>query len=401
MDDDSAGGRLYAAGVSRLISRGDVALAVALAVLGAAWLLVIGDDGPTGNDRAPDVWGYLLVVAGGLVLVVRRVFPVAVAIASSCAIFGAGMLGYASGALPSVVPLLALGSATYHTNRRTSLALVFGGSVLFAAAYAAFPPPDGDGPIAVQIIPNLVMLLLAGLAGDVLRQQQAYARKLEAHSQELARHRATEKRDAIVQERSRIAREMHDIVGHALAAIALQARAGRRRLAHGSTDRADVALAEIDTVAGQALADTRRAVGLLRTDDGEASPAGRPGLMELDELVAALRTADVRIELHRERTPPTLPPPVQAAAYRIVQESLSNVVKHAHPAHATVVVRQNDGALIVDVRDDGTEHDRAYRPGHGLRGMRERVEALGGTLDAGPVPTGGWRVLARLPQALE
>jgi len=399
LDDDRGRGGDYAARVARLFPRGDAALACGLALLGAVSLLVLGG-GEAGGDRAPDALGYVLVVTAALVLSARRRQPVVVCVVSLSAAFAAGVLGYAIGGLPAIAPLLALGSAAYHTSRPTAIALVACASVGFAAIYVAFPPADGGAAaLAVQIIPNVFLLFLAGLAGDVLREQHVYARKLEQRTLELARLRAAETRDAILEERTRIARDMHDIVGHALAAIALQARAGRRRLANGATDGADVAFAEIDTVAGHALADTRRAVGLLRAGDASAPPAPRPALGALDELVAALRTADVQIELRREGTPRAMPEPVEAAAYRIVQESLSNVIKHAHPARVTVRLSHDDESLVVDVRDDGVRRNRAHRPGHGLRGMRERVEALGGTLHAGPAADGGWQVHARLPQA--
>jgi signal transduction histidine kinase len=310
----------------------------------------------------------------------------------------ASMLGYATGGIPSIAPLLALGSAAYYTGRRTTVVLAAAASLGLLALYLA---SDGGGGAIVDEAtpPDFLVIWLAALAGDVLRGQHAYARTLEQRTEELARLRGAEKRDAIVAERARIARDMHDIVGHALAAIALQARAGHRRLAQGAVDRADVALREIDTLAGQALSDTRRAVGLLRSADAGVAPAGQPALDELDELVAALRTDDIQIDVHHEGPAVALPAPVQAAAYRIVQEGLSNVVKHAQPAHATVTLRQDDEGLLVDIRDDGAPRDRVHRPGHGLRGMRERVEAVGGTLHAGPAAGGGWHVRARLPQA--
>jgi signal transduction histidine kinase len=338
-------------------------------------------------------------VAAALVLIARRHHPVAVAVASMGATVLAGVLDYPTGGLPSIAPLLALGSAAYYTSRRVTLALVAAVSVLLSARLA-FPLPDGwRGAIVDDVVPDFLVVWLSALAGDVLRAQHAYARTLEQRTEELARLRSAEKRDAIVAERTRIARDMHDIVGHALAAIALQARAGRRRLAQGATDRADVALGEIDTLAGQALSDTRRAVGLLRSADAGVPPARQPVLSDLDELVAALRTADIQIDVRHEGPTTALPAPVQAAAYRVVQESLSNVVKHAEPAHATVTLRQDGEALVVDIRDDGTARERVHRPGHGLRGMRERVEAVGGSLDAGPAAGGGWQVRARLPQA--
>ena len=138
-------------------------------------------------------------------------------------------------------------------------------------------------------------------------------------------------------------------------------------------------------------------MGLLRSAEADGPDDPDPSHDELDALVSGLRTADVRIDVRREGVSAAMPTPVQAAAYRIVQESLSNVVKHAHPAHTTVTLRQEPEALVVDVRDDGAGPGRAQGPGHDLRGMRERVEELGDTLVAGPGADGGWQITARLP----
>jgi len=378
---------------SRRPTRADAAAGIALALAGVAWLSAV-DAREVGAGRAPDALGYALVVVAALSLVARRGAPIVVFAVSMGATEVASMAGYAVGNIPSIAPLVALGSAAYLTSRRAAIALVAAASALLAARYAT---AGGDGSVAAGIVPDVLVVWLAALAGDVLREQHAHARTLRQRTEELARLRSAERREAIVGERARIARDMHDIVGHALAAIALQARAGRRRLARGGVDGADDALREIDAVAGQALADTRRAVGLLRSTEHGGPPTRTPVLSDLDELVMALRTADLQIEVERDTSATTLPAAVQAVAYRVVQESLSNVVKHAQPARATVTVRQGDGTLAIDVRDDGAATPRPSRPGHGLQGMRERVEAAGGTLQAGPATGGGWHVHAVLP----
>jgi len=155
-------------------------------------------------------------------------------------------------------------------------------------------------------------------------------------------------------------------------------------------------LAEISELAASALAETREAVGQLRTT-GDADLRPQRGLDDLDELVAALRAPDVSVTLRREGEGPPVPAVVQSAAYRIVQESLSNVARHARPANAAVLVRREPQALVVDVSDDGRAPAHQGVNGHGLVGMRERASGLGGTLEAGPGPDGGWRVHATLP----
>ena len=190
----------------------------------------------------------------------------------------------------------------------------------------------------------------------------------------------------------RIAREVHDVVGHSLVGIALQARAARRRLEREPA-RAAEAIDEIDKLATSALAETRQAVGVIRAEMGP-----QPTLKQLDELVAHLQTPDMQVRLERDAG--DVPVLVQSTAYRIVQEALSNVAKYARPATATVSVRRTGDALAVEVRDNGSGNGaRGVGGGHGLQGMRERAELCGGTLDAGPASDGGWVVSARLPIA--
>ena len=186
------------------------------------------------------------------------------------------------------------------------------------------------------------------------------------------------------------------MVGHALAGIALQARAARR-LVERDPARTAEALDEIDELASRALSDTRETIGLIRAPDQPAELHPQPRLEDLEELVARLQEDDLRVELHRHGDPARVPAVVQASAYRIVQEALSNVVKHARPASAVVAVAVADGALELDVRDDGHRLPADDGRGHGLIGMRERAAQYGGSVDAGPSPDGGWRVHARLP----
>ncbi len=218
----------------------------------------------------------------------------------------------------------------------------------------------------------------------------------------------------------RIARELHDIVGHALAAVTLQARAGERLAARDAV-AARAAFEQIEEVASRALGETREAVGVLRSGDERAELRPQPTLDDLPELVRAVTTPEVRVTLRREPgVGAALAPAVQASAYRIVQESLANVVKHAGPAAAVVTVAAAaGGGLRVEVRDDGRgappardggasargdrDGDGAARAGgaggSGIGGMRARADQLGGSFAAGPAPGGGWLVAAELPGA--
>jgi signal transduction histidine kinase len=241
----------------------------------------------------------------------------------------------------------------------------------------------------VQLVTTLVIAVLATVIGDVLRTLRDRNRELEAL-------RAIEAREAVTQDRIRIARDLHDVVGHALAGIALQARAGRR-LVERDPGRTAEALREIDDLATRALSDTREAIGLIRAPGDAAELRPQPRLEDLDELVARLQEDDLQVRLRRVGDPGRVPAVVQASAYRIVQEALSNVVKHARPASAVVTVAVEDRTLQLDVRDDGRRFPADDGRGHGLSGMRERAAQFGGSVDAGRDPAGGWRVHAQLP----
>jgi signal transduction histidine kinase len=270
-----------------------------------------------------------------------------------------------------------LASAAYYTDRRTAIRVAAVASVVLLVT-VALVVPDVASVSTGFVVGVIGSAVLAVWIGDLLREARESSRRAAAL--------------AVAEDRMRIAREVHDVVGHSLVGIALHARAARRRV-----DR-DPALAlasidEIDALAASALADTRRAVGVIR--GGEAELAPQPTLDQLDELVGRLEAPDVHVELERDDGD-GVPVLVQSTAFRIVQEALSNVVKHARPATAVVTVRRAGDALAVEVRDDGAAR-AANGGGHGLQGMRERAELCGGTLEAGPAPEGGWRVSARLP----
>jgi signal transduction histidine kinase len=203
----------------------------------------------------------------------------------------------------------------------------------------------------------------------------------------------------------RIARELHDVVAHTLSVIAVHAGTGRM-VADDDPAAARQALATIETATRSALVEMRRLLGVLRGSDGdqEDGRAPAPGLGELDALVADVVKSGVTVEVRVEGDRPDVPAGIDLSAYRIVQEALTNVMKHAGRAKATVVVRYSDDAVTVEVDDEGPGRPgRAgtlslpSTGGHGLGGMRERVAMYNGDLVVGPRPTGGFRVVARLP----
>ena len=203
-------------------------------------------------------------------------------------------------------------------------------------------------------------------------------------------------RVAAAEERVRIAREMHDVVGHSVSVMVVQA--GAERLALGAESPATrEALLAIEHTGREALAEMSRLLGVLRKEGEGLALAPRPSLTQVDALVQTVQAAGVRVELRIEGDRTDLPPSLDVSAYRIVQEALTNVVKHAGPARATVVVRYSGRAVELEVTDDGEGSVNGNAAGYGLAGMRERVALHGGTLDASSRSDGGFTVKARLP----
>ncbi len=195
-------------------------------------------------------------------------------------------------------------------------------------------------------------------------------------------------------ERARIARELHDIVAHHLSVIVLQAAGAR-----ASGEAAGAALEKIEHSGRQALTETRRLLGVLRDADEETGLAPQPGIGELDALAASVRAAGLPVNLIISGDRSAVPAAVDVSVYRIVQEALTNILKHAGPARAEVTIGCADEAVTIGITDDGTKQPGNQPPavGHGLAGMRERVAIFGGELHAGPRPGGGFAVQARLP----
>ena len=273
--------------------------------------------------------------------------------------------------------------------------------VLFAIAY--FGHDDVLFQTA-EIPKNLAFVAAPLLLGSAQRERRAAHAALVERAETAERTRDEEARRRVGEERLRIARDVHDLVAHAMVAINVQAGVGAH-LIDRDPEQARRNLQDIKRVSGDALTDLRATLGTLRSPEEE--PAGAPvlptqGLHELEELGASLRSAGIEVELDIDPASSTVPAAVAATGYRIVQEALTNVVRHAHGAHARVRVAREDEHVVIDVTDDGRGAVPVGAPapdgsGHGVRGMRERAEAAGGTLEAGPRAGGGWHVRATLP----
>lgn len=237
---------------------------------------------------------------------------------------------------------------------------------------------------------------IAWLVGRDMRRRRERVADLESRAQQLEREREEKAELAVSEERARIARELHDIVAHGVSVIVAQARAGPHLT--DDPERANGVFRAIESSGREALDELRRLLGILRSEDQQLAIGPQPGLTSLTSLVGQVRASGLPVELRVEGEPVHLPAGVDLSAYRIVQEALTNVVKHAHATAAEVEVRYRPDALELAIVDDGRGAAvGANGAGHGLVGMRERVALYGGTLDAGRGDGGGYSVRARLP----
>jgi signal transduction histidine kinase len=291
----------------------------------------------------------------------------------------------------ALIPMVALLELAQRGDRRRSLLMAL--TVVPCVLIVAIPFTNGLSDALSAVARNLGECLLAIAAGDWLRARREAAERSAAIVTEEALRR-------IGEERLQIAREIHDVVAHAMTAINVQAGVAAH-LIDRDPQQAHDALRAIKRTSGEALSELRATLDVLR-DDGraDAAPLGpSAGLHDLEALTAGLRDAGVEVELDVGPIP-GLPAPVHSTGYRIVQEALTNVARHAHASRASVHVRREPEAVTIEVSDDGVRANGVpSAPGNGLRGMRERAAAVGGSVDAGHCDGGGWQVRASLPIA--
>jgi signal transduction histidine kinase len=334
--------------------------------------------------HTPTTAALLLGVAETLPLVLRRRRPLAVLIIVTAV--GAVIAAMGIWFLP-----LQLGVALY-TLAATSEARVArtAGIVSIAAMTAALA--GGGGLNFGDDAARVVFMVAAWLLGESIRSRRAYVREIEEKAERLERERETEARRAVAEEQARIGRELHDVVAHALSVIVVQAGAAEE-VFELEPRRARESIRAIEAAARSALGDLR---GLLRTVHEDASYEPQPGLGSIDRLVEQVRATGLEVSLAIEGAARPLPWSVDLSAYRIVQEALTNTLKHAGAAHATVHLRYGE-QLGLEIRDDGRGDTNGAGAGTGLIGMRERVAMLGGTVKTGSLPEGGYLVSARIP----
>lgn len=357
----------------------------ALAIAGAAALIV---DGLLRGDGSLPLVAYPLAVVAAVPLAFLRRAPLA------------ALLGVEGGAIVCVAVfkpveaaiallVVALFTVALVGDRQRSLLV---GGVTAVLLVATTLVVDGEIELADAVI-RLLLVFAAVAVGDTIRSRRALRAATLRQAEREEREREEESRRRVANERLRIARDLHDSMAHAL--VAINVRAG---VAAHLTDSQNptAALLDIKAVSADALRDLRATLGLLR-EQGDAAPVSPAlDLAALPELINRARASGLDADIDMEVNGQGVPSPVGQAAFRIVQEALTNVVRHAHASSAHVVVATGNGALRVEVTDDG-RGGTGGTEGHGLRGMAERAAALGGRVDTGPRAEGGWRVQAVLP----
>ena len=335
----------------------------------------------------------IVFLAGSLALVWRRRAPLAVL----AFVYTSGSLLYLALGAPEALgtflpPLVALYSVGRYSEARS---LVLAGPLALIGT-ALHELKDPQFRLSGPAIFFWALLAAAWPLGRAFRQREGAVEALSRPAEELKRGREAEAHAAVAAERARIARELHDVVGHGVSIVVLQLVATLGMLDNGDLTAARQRLLATERSSRQTLAEMRRLLGLLDEDETVAL-APQPGLGELERLVADTRTAGVEVKLVVSGERVELPAGLELAAYRVAQEALTNVIKHAQPATAHVCLSYSPSALVVEVADDGSPPLGSLAGGRGIAGMRERVALYAGELTVGARPAGGFAVRARFP----
>jgi signal transduction histidine kinase len=346
--------------------------------------------------RDPDVVAYALLAIYSGVVAVRSRFPLGATVVGAAAGFVYAAAYYPLALTPAL--LLPVYTAATRLEWRSSRRLLLGLLVVGALGATLSPGPTD---VAVPVLIGAAWLL-----GHYIRAGRVYTAELEQKNQQLQRAQYDLARQAVMADRLRIARDLHDAVAHTMSVVAVHAGSARM-IGAGDPAATHAALDTIERASRSALVEMRRLLGVLRTPDNAGDDTSSldpaPGLRDLDGLVADVVKSGVTVQMRVLGERPEVPPVVDLCAYRIVQEALTNVIKHAGPVRVTVTVRYYDDEIAIDVDNDGPGAARGplIEPsglgGLGIVGMQERIAMLGGVLDTGPLGTGGFHVGARFP----
>jgi signal transduction histidine kinase len=367
---------------------------IALLAIAGMLELVVGRNGA--SDPPTGLWLSMLLLA---ILVApifaRRRFPFGAPAAYW--VLAAAITFYDGELIPFVGSLGVVGLATAFMlgNLRNGLKAGIGLAVVTVGIVIVVYNIPGSTTTSNYVFISL-RFVVAWLAGYALRERAEQAEAAEERAIRAEREREAAARVAVAEERARIARELHDIVAHAVSVMVLQVGAVRHKLPDALAEDRD-ALTSVERAGRMALAEMRRLLSAMRREGEEAELVPQPGLDGLDALLDEIGRAGLPVELHVDGQPFPLPRGIDLSAYRIVQEGLTNVLKHAHASDADVIVRYRPDELGIEVRDNGQGHRPSDGLGHGLVGVRERVKIYGGQMSAGTSADGGFVLTTRLP----
>jgi len=379
--------------ISLLARRYGFDVLIVLAAIGGALEVALRHESP----RAPQVAPWFAAAAIALVLLpllARHRFPFGAPaslwlLAAALSFVDGRLVVFASGVfLAGIAATFLLGNLRDAVQARIGLVITLG-----SAAIVVYNDP-GHSPGEFIFVPGL--FLIAWLAGFGLRERAAQAEAAEERAANAEREREAAARIAVAEERARIARELHDVVAHAVSVMVLQVGAVRHGLPQ-TLEEDRQALMRVEQAGRTALAEMRRLLGAMRRDDDDLELSPQPSLDDLGSLLDDVGRAGLPVRLHVDGDPFPLPRATDLSAYRIVQEGLTNALKHARASHADVTVQYRPDELQIEVRDDGEGSSTSDGLGHGLVGVRERVKIYGGEMTAGSAPEGGFVLRARLP----
>jgi signal transduction histidine kinase len=383
----------------------DILITIAFAVLALLNLYVNWGQ----NSILSSVLAVLLTLLVILPLIFRRRYPLGVLILMTMAVIAFRTSAIPESSFISYALLLAFFTAGAYGQQRYRN-LIRGVSALLIISlliYEIFFQQRGtDFPtqtILYQlsvILLNIFLFAAAWWIGEVFRTRDQRELELQEKTRQLEKEKDENARRAVMDERVRIARELHDVVAHHVSVMGIQAGAARRILKQ-QPDKANEVLSQIEASSRQAVAELQRLLGFLRADNQVDDIAPQPSLQQLDALVNQMRLTGLSVSVKIEGEKIQLPPGVDLSAYRIVQEALTNTLKHAGPVNADVIIRYTGNAVELEIKDNGNtpvaEINAEKGAGRGLIGMRERVSLHGGEFFAGRIPAGGFDVKARLP----
>ena len=362
--------------------------------LGLSVAVAVVDQGKDTGPQGPMALDIVLAVGLVVPLFFRRRFPFAAPVAVGAVAVVASL---AESSLPQadfIAPLAGC-SAVFLLAQLPDWRQAVAGLPLAVGVEAIVVNNDPRGQFGQFVFVSLLFTIV-WIAGFSLGRKFVEADEARERAARAELEREQRARDAVAEERARIARELHDVVGHSVSVMTVQA-SGVRRLLREDQEREREALLIVERTGREALAEMRRMVGVLRRPEEAPALAPQPSLGHLDRLVQQAREAGLPVDLRIEGEAVALPAGVDLTAYRLVQEGLTNTLKHAKASCAHVRVNYGDGMIEVTISDDGHGVGNGDGGGHGLVGMRERVSVYGGELDAGPQPGGGYRLRAKLP----